>query len=58
MTPAFAVAYLIGSLAVGIAGRRRRIGFVGFLIVSLLITPPLALLVLWLTGFSPSRRTV
>jgi len=55
MTPPFIVAYLIGSLAVGLAGRRRRIGFVGFLIVSLLITPPLALLVLWLTGPSPRR---
>ena len=58
MSAPFVAAYLIGSLAVGIAGRRRRIGFVGFLIVSLLITPPLALLVLWLTGPSARRRTV
>ena len=56
MTPPLIIAYVLGSLAVGLAGRRRRIGFVGFMIVSLLITPPLALLVLWVSAPAAPRR--
>jgi hypothetical protein len=44
-----AVAYLIGSFLVAFVGRRRRIGYFGFLLVSLLITPILALLILFIT---------
>lgn len=56
----YVAAYLLLSLLVGLCGRRRRIGFVGFAIVSLLVTPPLALLILYITResprFEPSRR--
>jgi hypothetical protein len=34
-----AVAYLIASLLVGFAGRGRQIGFAGFFVLSLLLTP-------------------
>lgn len=47
------VLHVLGSVLVGYLGRRRRIGFLGFLIASLLITPILALLVLLLTAESP-----
>ena len=53
MTPLL-VFHLVGSLVVGYAGRHRRIGFVGFVILSLLITPVLALLALWMSA--PSSR--
>jgi Sec-independent protein secretion pathway component TatC len=39
-----------GSVLVGWLGRHRRIGFLGFFIVSLLITPILGLLVLILSA--------
>jgi len=49
----YAAVYLVLAVLVGLCGRRRRMGFVGFLILSLLITPPLALLFVYLTQ---SRR--
>lgn len=55
MTPLLA-AYVIGSVAVGIAGRHRRIGFVGFLIVSLVLSPLVAMLILWLSAPAPQRK--
>jgi hypothetical protein len=54
MTPLVAF-FIVGSIVVGLAGRHRRIGFVGFLILSLLITPVLGLLALWLTAPRPRR---
>jgi hypothetical protein len=43
------VVHVLGSFLVAFAGRRRRIGYFGFLLVSLLITPILALLMLFIT---------
>ena len=42
--------FILGALVVGFLGRHRRIGFLGFALVSLLITPLLGLLVLVLSG--------
>lgn len=56
MTPAVAF-YLLGSIAVGFLGRNRKIGVLGFLIISLLITPVLALLVLLLTAENPTPES-
>lgn len=42
--------FMLGALVVGFLGRHRRIGFLGFALVSLLITPLLGLLVLILSG--------
>ena len=47
-------AYLIFCLLVGLCGTHRRMGFTGTFILSLLMTPLLALFVLLITG--PSRR--
>jgi hypothetical protein len=44
------VAHVLGSFVVGWAGRRRRVGFLGFLIVSLLVTPILGLLILFISA--------
>jgi hypothetical protein len=41
---------IVGAVLVGYLGRHRRIGFLGFLLLSLLITPLLALLVLILSS--------
>lgn len=41
---------IAGSVLVGWLGRHRRIGFLGFFLVSLLITPILGLLVLILSA--------
>jgi hypothetical protein len=48
------VVYVVFSVLVGFCGSQRRIGFTGSFILSLLITPVLALIVLLITG--PSRR--
>ena len=45
MYPFYVAAYLVLSVLVGLCGRHRRIGFVGFLIVALLLTPLLGLVV-------------
>jgi hypothetical protein len=47
--PLFWLAYLLGALVAGVAGRRRTFGFFGFFLLSLLITPPVVFLVLILT---------
>jgi len=51
---ALLIAYLLFSILVGLCGSQRRMGFTGTFLLSLVITPVLALLVLLLTG--PSRR--
>jgi hypothetical protein len=47
-------AYLIFCLLIGLCGSQRRMGFTGTFLLSLAITPLLALLLLLITG--PSRR--
>jgi hypothetical protein len=47
-------AYLVFCILVGLCGSQRRMGFTGTFLISLLITPLIALLVLLITG--PSRR--
>lgn len=48
------VIYLLLSIVVGWLGRHRHIGFVGFFVLSLLITPVIALLILMMAH---ERRT-
>jgi hypothetical protein len=46
--------YLLLCLLVGLCGRKRRTGFGGTFALALLLTPPVMLLILWLTaGKSP-----
>jgi hypothetical protein len=45
----FVLYYIIFCVAVAFLGRNRRIGALGFFIVSLLLTPVIALLILVLT---------
>jgi len=47
-------AYLMFCLLVGLCGSQRRMGFTGTFLLSLVITPLFALLILLITG--PSRR--
>ena len=54
MPLAILIAYLLFSILVGLCGSQRRMGFTGTLLLSLVITPVLALLILLVTG--PSRR--
>jgi hypothetical protein len=56
MSAPLLVAWVIGSILVGIAGRRRRVGFLGFLIVSLLVTPLLGLLILYIAAPKPDAK--
>jgi len=51
---ALLIAYLIFSVLVGLCGSQRRMGFTGTFLLSLVITPLLALVLLLVTG--PSRR--
>lgn len=44
------VIYFILCILVGLCGRQRHIGFIGTFILTLLLTPPLVLLILWLTA--------
>ena len=46
--------YLVFSILVGLCGSRRRMGFTGTFLLSLAVTPIIALLLLLVTG--PSRR--
>ncbi len=46
----WAIIFLAGSVLVGYLGRDRRIGFLGFFLSSLLLTPLLTLLILILTA--------
>ena len=56
MSPLFLV--VAGAVLVGFLGRHRRIGFLGFFLVSLLITPLLGLLVLILSADGRVGRPV
>lgn len=47
------VLYIAACALVGYAGRSRRIGFLGFFLVSILLTPIIALLILLLSA--PSK---
>jgi hypothetical protein len=47
-------AYIVFCILVGLCGSRRRMGFTGTFLVSLVITPVIALILLLITG--PSRR--
>jgi hypothetical protein len=51
---ALLIVYLLFSILVGLCGSQRRMGFTGTFLLSLVITPVLALLLLLVTG--PSRR--
>jgi len=51
---AMLIAYLMFSVLVGLCGSQRRMGFTGTFLLSLVITPVLALVLLLITG--PSRR--
>jgi hypothetical protein len=51
---ALLTAYLIFSILVGLCGSQRRLGFTGTFLLSLVITPILALVIILITG--PSRR--
>jgi ABC-type multidrug transport system permease subunit len=51
---ALLIAYLMFSVLVGLCGSQRRMGFTGTFLLSLVITPLLALVLLLITG--PSRR--
>ena len=51
---ALLIVYLLFSILVGLCGSQRRMGFTGTFLLSLVITPVLALLILLVTG--PSRR--
>jgi hypothetical protein len=44
------VLYVIAAVLVGFAGRNRRIGFPGFFVLSLLMTPPLAFVIVFLSA--------
>lgn len=48
------VLYFISCLVVGFAGRKRRIGSVGFFLVSMFLTPILGLLILLLSAPVPA----
>jgi hypothetical protein len=51
---ALLAAYLVFCILVGLCGSQRRMGFTGTFLLSLVLTPVVALLVLLITG--PSRR--
>lgn len=46
--------YLVFCVLVGLCGSQRRMGFTGTFLLSLVVTPVIALIVLLITG--PSRR--
>ncbi|MBK8266364.1 MAG: hypothetical protein IPK80_34185 [Nannocystis sp.] len=48
--------YLIACALIGLAGRRRRAGFVGFTVIALLVTPLVALIILFATAPKPEVR--
>ena len=47
---------VVGSLLVGFLGRHRRIGFLGFFLLSLLVTPLVGVLVLVLSSDNRLRK--
>jgi hypothetical protein len=44
------VLYLLAAALVGFAGRGRRIGFIGFFLLSLLVTPIIGILIVFLSA--------
>jgi hypothetical protein len=58
LDPIFIAAYVVASLAVALLGYNRRIGVLGFFILSLLVTPPLILLILIVTRPKPHHHHV
>jgi hypothetical protein len=52
-SPAFWLLYAFAAAVAALFGTRRRIGFVGFFVLALLLTPPIALLVIVLTRPKP-----
>lgn len=49
-----ALIYLGLCLLVGLAGRRRKMGFYGYLFASIVLTPILGVLLVWVSG--PIKR--
>lgn len=47
--------YLFGCLLVGFVGRERQIGFAGFFVLSLFVTPFVMILVYWLGAPRPGK---
>jgi hypothetical protein len=48
--------YLLACVVVGIAGRRRRAGFLGFAVIAMALTPLVALLILVAAGPRPAPQ--
>ncbi len=48
------ILYFLLCLLAGLCGIKRRMGFIGTFLMAVLVTPPLTLIILLLTG--PSRR--
>lgn len=48
--------YLLACGLIGIAGSRRRAGFVGFTVIALLVTPLVALIILFVAAPKPEPR--
>jgi len=44
------VLYVLAAALAGFAGRNRRIGFIGFFILSLLVTPIIGILIVFLSA--------
>jgi hypothetical protein len=53
----FIILYFVAALLIGFAGRKRRIGSVGFFLVALFLTPILALLILLLSAPVPNSSS-
>jgi uncharacterized membrane protein YhaH (DUF805 family) len=49
------ILYILAAALVGYAGRSRRIGFLGFFLVSLIITPVLGFVIVFLSAPSRAR---
>ena len=49
MNPIYVVIYVMVAVLVGLCGRLRRMGFLGSFLLALVVSPPLALLFLYLT---------
>ena len=52
MIPIGVVVWVLGSLLIGIAGRRYRFGFWGYFFVSILL-PPVVGLLMWIAAVPP-----
>lgn len=56
MEALYGALYVLLSVLVGLCGRRRRMGFVGFTVFSILLTPVLGLLAVYLTAERPAAH--